>query len=575
MTLPPLAVVPNPIVAALRPYSPGRLDFAIDLVLDANESLASAPALVEALRFGSDASVHRYPAAADLEARLAAGLAVDPSRVLVTAGADDALERAIRSVGAPGRRAILTTPSFAMLPRYAHLTGADVVEIPWWRGPWPVDEVLGASGDDLAVVAVVSPNNPTGAVISWPDLERLATAMPKTLVLFDHAYAEFADDDLTARALTLPNVVVFRTFSKAWGAAGLRVGYAVGDERVIGWMRSVGQPYSVSAPSLAAVRRLLDSDPAPPVDRLDRILTERSTLTTVLEGLGLEVLPSQANFVLVRPADALALRRDLASLGIAVRAFAGHPRLEPWLRITLPGDDDAFRRLEAALRTALAPEAVLFDMDGVLADVSGSYRRAILDTAATWGVELASVDVVAAKAAGNANDDWQLTHRLMAERGVVAPLSEVIERFEGFYQGRDGRRGLRHHETARFDRKVLEELAARRPLAVVTGRPRQDAQRFLDEHDLSALFTAVVCIEDAPSKPDPAPVRLALERLGVAHAWMVGDTPDDLRAARAAGVLPVGLPASGDDLGTARVMLTAAGAARILDHPDQLKEILP
>ena len=81
-------------------------------------------------------------------------------------------------------------------------------------------------------------------------------------------------------------------------------------------------------------------------------------------------------------------------------------------------------------------------------------------------------------------------------------------------------------------------------------------------------------MEDAPSKPDPAPVRLALERLGARHAWMVGDTPDDLRAARAAGVLPVGVPAPGDDRESARAVLLSAGAAFVLDTPEDLEEVL-
>jgi len=88
------------------------------------------------------------------------------------------------------------------------------------------------------------------------------------------------------------------------------------------------------------------------------------------------------------------------------------------------------------------------------------------------------------------------------------------------------------------------------------------------------VFSTVVTMEDAPSKPDPEPVRLAISRLGARHAWMVGDTPDDLRAARAAGVLPGGVPAPGDDSETARAVLLSAGAAFVLDTPDRLQEVL-
>lgn len=561
-------VRPNPVVAGLTPYSPQRLDIPTDLVLDANEALAPDPQL--GARFAGVA-VNRYPATARLEARLAGRLGIAPERVLVTAGADDALERALRTVCAVGRRAVLTTPSFAMLPRYARLAGAEVVEIPWWSGEYPVEQVLEASAGDTAAIAVVSPNNPTGSAISREAFARLAEARPESLILLDHAYAEFADEDLTAFALAWPNVLVFRTFSKMWGAAGLRVGYVAGHRRVVGWMRSVGQPYAVSAPSAAAILDLLEAPPVRAEAQIARIRRERRELGERLRGLGVEVLDSEGNFLLCRPLDALDLHRRLASLGIGVRRFPGHPTLEPWLRITLPGDDGACHRLHSALAAALAPEAVLFDMDGVLADVSRSYRRAILDTAAAFGVTVGPEDVAAAKARGDATNDWRLTHALISEAGVEASLEQVTRRFESLYQGDDQREGLYRRETPRFDPETLARLASRRPLGVVTGRPRSDAERFLSDHGLAGAFAVVVCMEDAPSKPDPAPVRLALERLGVASAWMVGDTPDDLAAARGAGVLPVGLPAPGDGPS----VLDSAGAALILGTPEELEERLP
>ena len=112
---------------------------------------------------------------------------------------------------------------------------------------------------------------------------------------------------------------------------------------------------------------------------------------------------------------------------------------------------------------------------------------------------------------------------------------------------------------------MLGRLAKKYSLGIVTGRPRADAERFLAEQGVADLFSVSVCMEDAPSKPDPAPVRLALERLGASTAWMLGDTPDDLRAARLAGVLPIGVPASGDDQETMTAVLEAAGAARYVD----------
>src|SRR5690606_23810843 len=114
------------------------------------------------------------------------------------------------------------------------------------------------------------------------------------------------------------------------------------------------------------------------------------------------------------------LAESLAGLGIAVRTWPGHPVLESALRITLPGDEAAMARIEHAVETALSPEALLFDMDGVIADVRGSYREAIRRTAASFGVDLSADQIAAAKARGHANNDWVLTHALVEGAGAKA-----------------------------------------------------------------------------------------------------------------------------------------------------------
>jgi HAD superfamily hydrolase (TIGR01548 family) len=280
----------------------------------------------------------------------------------------------------------------------------------------------------------------------------------------------------------------------------------------------------------------------------------------LLKALGAEPRDSRANFVLARFEDAAFVFDSLMALGIAVRQFANDADLDGCLRISCPGNPKAFLRLQTALRTVLAPQALLFDMDGVLADVTRSYREAILNTAKSYGVQLGMPDVVRAKNEPDSNNDWEVTRRLLDRRGVTLSLDEVKQRFESFYAT------LWQNETLLVNRKALRRLARRLPLAVVTGRPRADAERFLAQHRLEGIFSEVICLEDAPKKPDPAPVRLALNRLRVRQAWMLGDTPDDMTAARQAGVLPVGVAQSGTGL---------PSAARVLANADQVEELLP
>lgn len=576
---PARSITPAPHLRSLTAYGVPQAQPHIDLALGATERPLISSEL-RAVNHTIDAtSLGRYPDTRALTAELAMRLKVDATQVLVTAGADEAIDRLCRAMLCPGRALLVAVPTFEMIPHFARLAGAEVQTVVWEpKAAYPLQGMLEAATDATAVVAVVSPNNPTGAVITSDELQKLSHGMPNAVILVDLAYGEFAEHDLTETCVALPNVVMTRTFSKAWGLPGLRLGYAVGAAEVLGWMRLAGSPYSVARPSLAlAHARLRVGEPEMRV-YVERVRNERRQLEGLLKHLNTDVIPSHANFVLALFKNAEWATQALASLGVSVRAFS-EASLRQARRISCPGDSEAFARLSAALSAALTPQALLFDMDGVLADVSHSYREAIIATAARYGINLTHADVTAAKSAGGANNDWALTQRLLAERGVHHSLEEVTATFEQFYQGDGEIPGLRCHETLLPKPALLKKLAQRLPLAVVTGRPRADAMRFLKEKDIGHCFQAVVCMEDGPLKPDPAPVHQALQRLGVQTAWMVGDTPDDVRAARACStgslaVVPVGIVAPGDTSERMAAVLSRSGAARVLVDLEELALML-
>jgi HAD superfamily hydrolase (TIGR01548 family) len=329
----------------------------------------------------------------------------------------------------------------------------------------------------------------------------------------------------------------------------------------------------VAALSAALAVERLDRPVSELTEFIGEVKRERVVLTSILTDLGTRPFPSEANFVLTECHDASWLISASAALGVGLRRFPQRPGLEAMVRITLPGNEPDFARLTHTLGAALDPEAIIFDMDGVLADVSRSQTMAIIETARSLGVDLTPVDIEQAKAAGNANDDWVLTRDLCVERGVEPSLDEVMDRFETLYQGEEGSPGLKIHERPIVGSGTWAHWAESRPLAVVTGRPRSDAEEFLERFDMRNGVSALVTRDDASLKPDPAPVRLALETLGVGRAWMLGDTPDDLAAARAAGVVPIGVVAPGDDPDRARQSLRHS--ALILDNTNDLEGLLP
>lgn len=561
-------------------YQVPRHPAPIDLKLDSNEGSAPdrSSVMTQALQ---EIPLNHYPQKRALTEALADRYDVNPRRVLVTAGADDALDRACRALLEPGRSMVYPRPSFEMIPRFVAWAQGELIEVEWRGGVFPLAEVISSVRENTTLIAVVSPNNPTGAVATRDDLFALSAAAPQALILVDHAYVEFVDDpelDLTSTALNLPNVCVFRTFSKAWGLAGARVGYVMGPEVVIEWMARVGNPYSVAAPSLALALTRLAQDQAEVERSVERVKAERSELRLALSKLGIETDPSQGNFVFLETSKALWIRDALAGLGISVRAWPDHPDLGQSLRVTCPSDDAQQARLLKALETALRPEALLFDLDGVIADVSESYRATIVATCATYDVSVTLEEIAELKGEGDANNDWVVSQRLLSRRGVEAPLEEVTERFERIYQGdAEGTdtSGLYLREQMIPSLKLMAELCQRLPAAIVTGRPRRDAEMFLNRFELADLFLAVITMEDARLKPDPEPVELALSKLGVERAWMIGDTVDDIRAARDAGVVPLGVLAPAEPApDTARARLLSSGAARVLTRLEDLLELL-
>lgn len=349
---------PSPRLQGLTPYRVPRTSAPIDLYLDGNEGPQPRRSLMRALGRIAAERVRRYPDAGDLERALASRHGVRAEQVLVTAGGDDAIDRLCRATLAPGRALVAPTPTFQMLLTYASLAGATTRRVPWMSGPYPIADVVASAGADTSLVAVVSPNNPTGAVATARDLTRLSRSLPQATILVDLAYADFASEDLTATALALENTVTIRTFSKAMGLAGLRVGYAMGSPETIRWLRAAGAPYPVSSPSLELALTSLNDGESSRRSFVRLISRERETLIRRLAALGAEPLPSQANFVLCRFHNANSVRDGLAALSIAVRAFPGDDDLRESLRITCPGRPEDFRRLLGALEIVLAPDAL-------------------------------------------------------------------------------------------------------------------------------------------------------------------------------------------------------------------------
>ena len=565
------------------------------------------------------AGLHIYPDPAQTRLReaLAEYAGVQAANVVAGCGSDELLDVIIRAVDPPA--IINCTPTFGMYSFLGKIAKTPVVTVP--RGPAPdfavdVDAVAAAAAaaGPGALLFLASPNNPTGQVLPNEDLARLAAL--DLVVVADEAYAEFTlppeevqaalargEDPAWHTCVPLvqlegaagscpgqfPNVAVLRTFSKWSGLAGARVGFCVGHADLIAALCAIKQPYNVTVPSEVAALAALRHRRTVFATQVVPMLQERARMVGALATAApwLRPMPSDSNFVLFQvlpPFDAERVQEQLRSQGVLVRYYPKGP-LAGYIRISTgrPADTarlltaiQAVEALDMSTEAAAASEAllqspgaapigaVLLDMDGVLVEVSSSYRAAIIQTAARFGVRVSPADIDRIKAQGDANNDWVVTHRLigegLADSAAAPSLEQVTQHFESLYHGSAEDAGLKALETPLVSRAFLVNLARRVDgrLALVTGRPRADAEEALQRFQWQGLFASVVVMEDGPPKPSPAPIRKALDSLFPGCALptssqgflttpsghsivMIGDTVDDAKAARAAHIHALGV----------------------------------
>jgi len=351
----------KPWIAALAPYVPGKpleelereLGITGAVKLASNENpLGPSPKAVAALR-DALAGLHRYPDGAcfRLRERLAQRLDVAPEQLVFGSGADEILELVAKAFLGPGDECVFAWPSFAMYPIVTRGMGATPVPVPLDADlVHDLDAMARAVGERTRVVIVCNPNNPTGTSVGAEAFDRFAAALPDdVLLLVDEAYVDFARrpdfPDALGWMRRRPGTLVVRTFSKSVGLAGLRVGYGVADPELAGYLERARHPFNVNL--LAEVAALAALDDREHLERTLRLNAEGlAYLTRELRALGIEVWPSEANFLLAKPGPGAYER--LLREGVIVRPLGGFGMPEH-VRITI-GLPEENERLVKALR---------------------------------------------------------------------------------------------------------------------------------------------------------------------------------------------------------------------------------
>ena len=328
------------------PHIPQLTSGRAGICLDLNENTAGcSPRVLAKLRSLTATDISLYPERAAVEAVLASHLGVNPERLLLANGVDEAILLLFSCFLGPGDEALYPVPTFPMYPICAAATGALTVEVAMDRDfRFPAAALRAAVTPQTRLIAIANPNNPTGALASRKDLVALLEAAPHAAVLLDEAYYEFSGETMLSELPRFPNLFVARTFSKVYGLAALRVGCLIGAPEHMEMVRRLAPPFNVNGLALACLPEAL-ADQEFVSNCVIAVKRERARLEAAFSKYGIRTWPSHGNFVL---ADLgkwhAAFTEEFQKEGIYVRDRGADPACSGCVRITIgtSAEMDAF-----------------------------------------------------------------------------------------------------------------------------------------------------------------------------------------------------------------------------------------
>ena len=539
--------------------------------LDFNERADSKPQWLSQFELKTD-ELWRYPDRGQLEQQMADDMGLQSGSMLLTNGGDESIELLYKKCKLENQSLIIPEPCFSQYTHNQSIWQNETVFIPGCDDLSIDIDALKAELKTNQWLILTRPNNPTGEYLAVEVLLDLIQTAGKqgAYVFLDEAYVEFANEDSPIDYTAFDNLVTLRTFSKAYGLAGARVGYIFGEPELIQQFRRLAMPFNVSRANLQLAAAAWDAR-GEVGEYTQRIAKNRAIIHQLLEIAGLKPFPSQGNFVLfeTHPLQKQLMVSVLNKAGIQIKAELGG--LPQAIRITIP---EKLEPLQQALQLVLQPQVLAFDMDGVLIDTSNSYDTCIKQTVQILtGQTITQQQVEAIRAEGGYNNDWVLAAELIKRQGVEVPFDQVVDVFQKLYLGDEQQVGLRLQEQnllAGSLKAKLDKLSQTTYQAVVTGRPRAEA--VMGVAQLAIKPDVIISADDVlEQKPNPEGLFKVLKNAQSQRGWFCGDTVDDMQAGTQAGCVCIGI---GANTAEAKQNLLQAGADVVLADINQLETLL-
>lgn len=346
--------VPRARVRAMKEYHP-PLGCRDAMRLDFNENtIACSPAVREALSRIAAGDLTRYPEREPIEALVAKYLNVEPALIALTNGVDEAIHVLFEAFLDEGDELLLPVPTYTMYEVYSSATDARVVTVQAADDlQFPYERLLAAITPQTKIIAIANPNSPSGSIATRAQIIEIARRAPHAVVLIDEAYFHFFGETVMDLVGVEPNIVVTRTFSKAYGLAGLRVGVIAAPIQLMCWVRRVLSPYSVNSVALACLPPAL-ADTAYLQWYVDEVLAARAEFEAVLDAEDVRRWPTRANFVFVEiGAKHREFVQRMNAGGVLVRDRSSDPGCDGRVRITI-GTREQMQQAAVVLREAIA-----------------------------------------------------------------------------------------------------------------------------------------------------------------------------------------------------------------------------
>ena len=566
-------IKPKKAVGNISPYTTAKYAQVCSLKLDSNENpYGASKEVLLALKELSNYQVSRYPHYGELIDKLAQKFKLSDSEVMPTNGADEALSVIINTYLDINDELLCFMPTFSMPKLYATSCLGKFRSVNYYtKWVFDADKLLENVNLNTKIIYITSPNNPTGECAKIDDIEKILLKYPTIAVILDITYINFASNapDYCSLVKKYDNIFIVKSFSKDYGLAGLRLGVILSQKNNIEQCRKIISPYSVNIAAICAGIASLD-DFEYENHIKEQIAISRNALISGFTELGFRPYKSEANFILCdfsKYCDFVYWK--LNSSGIKVRRFENSETLINCLRITTPKVQD----IGMFFNVLRKKDMLVFDLDGVVFDVTNSYRSAIKETFKYFAnQDISDNKIQQAKELGGLNCDWDLTRYLLQSYGIDVELDDIIKVFQGlfFNPEKEGKKGLIDNEELIIKPEIFEKLSERYDFCAFTGRPKDEAIYSLEKYGILKYFCKLITqddIEKEKRKPHPEGLSRIKRETFYNNIYYFGDTLDDIYA---------GIASSTEVYGVAKVgtknaeLLAKAGAKEIINDMSKI-----